>query len=717
LRNEGVPFLSHWRLSGGFLVALAILFSGCRQKPTVFPRASLVFISIDTLRADHLPAYGYRKVKTPAIDALRKDAVLFENAYSHVPLTLPSHVTVFTGCLPAANGVHDNLGNTLHKRVATLPETLKGAGYDTGGAVSAIVLTGSTGMARGFDFYDDAVEPTKPNQVLGRVQRAGGETAASLETWIAERSARPFFAFLHLYEPHTPYEAPEPFRSRTSDPYDGEVEASDAVVGGFLDFLKANGLYDGSLIVLFSDHGEGLGDHGEDEHGVLLYREVLHIPLLVKLPGSSRAGTSVAAPVGLTDLFPTALAALGLPSPEVPPGPLSLLSLTDEARAASGRSVFSETFFPRLHLGWSDLASLIDGRSHYIEGPRPEFFDLTTDPHEKTNLIEEKTPAFRALKLEMGKLDRRFTRPGAVDADQAAKLATLGYVGSAAIATGPLPDPKDRIGVVREIKSALGLFASDRNEEAAATFKRLLDASPTMVDLWDAYAQTLSRLGRYEESLAAVNKGLELSGELSLLVSAARLELLMGMPDRALEHALRAHQHGAPGADDVLAQTYLARGDLARAEHVAKSALRRSARSRLPHLILARVERARENLPAALAHVDEAVRKTSELRLAPMTGLQQLRGDILGRLERPREAESAFKAEIAAFPQNVEGHTGLALLYGAEGRIPDARRVLTEFLKDGSPPGAYLSAARALRIIGDREGAETIRRRGEDRGH
>ena len=267
-----------------------------------------------------------------------------------------------------------------------LAEILRRAGYATGGAVSSVVLSGTSGVSRGFDFWDDAVAPTRPNQALNRVQRPGGETETSLESWMKTVGDRPLFAFLHIYEPHSPYDPPEPFRSRYADPYDGEVAASDAIVGRFLEFLKARGLYDRALIVFLSDHGEGLGDHGEKEHGVFLYREVLQVPLLLKLPKGARPGTpSVSTPVHLTDVFTTLVAAAGSAAPAPPPGTVSLLDVA-RGGAVPSRRLYAETFFPRIHFGWSELRSLLDDRWHYVEAPRSELYDLVADPGEKKDL-------------------------------------------------------------------------------------------------------------------------------------------------------------------------------------------------------------------------------------------------------------------------------------------------------------------------------------------
>src|SRR5258706_112732 len=252
-----------FRAALGAAIAAAALACGRGRARLEFPKAPVVLISVDTLRADHLPAFGYSGVETPNLDALRKDGVLFTSAYSQVPLTLPSHTSLLTGVYPAETGVRDNLGFHRLPSVETLPALLKKHGYATGGAVSSIVLTGESGMKDGFDLYDDAIEATAPGLGLGAVQRAGADTEKALERWVASLPEGPFFAFLHLYEPHTPYDPPEPWKSRySSSPYDGEIAAADDVVGRFVSFLKERRVYDRALVVFLSDHGEGLGDPG-----------------------------------------------------------------------------------------------------------------------------------------------------------------------------------------------------------------------------------------------------------------------------------------------------------------------------------------------------------------------------------------------------------------------------------------------------------------------
>jgi arylsulfatase A-like enzyme len=265
------------------LAAVLLLCAGAcgRGEKEVYPGAPVVLVSIDTLRSDRLPAYGYTGVETPAIDAFRRDAILFERAYSHYPLTLPSHASILTGLLPGEHGVRDNVGYRLASdELPYLPRELKAAGYATGAAVSAFVLQGALGLAESFDLYEDDIEG-KRDTPLGGLQRPGRETLEAALPWLERVAGGPFFFFLHLYEPHSPYRPSEPHASRWRDPYDGEVAEADAIVGRLFAELTRRGLYDRAIIVLLSDHGEGLGDHGEEEHGIFLYREALAVPLLL----------------------------------------------------------------------------------------------------------------------------------------------------------------------------------------------------------------------------------------------------------------------------------------------------------------------------------------------------------------------------------------------------------------------------------------------------
>jgi arylsulfatase A-like enzyme/Flp pilus assembly protein TadD len=682
---------------------------GCaRSGPAarVFPKAPVVLISIDTLRADHLPFYGYGGVKTPALSALREDSILFEKAWAHAPLTLPSHATIFTGLLPDANGLHDNLGYALNPSVPTLAELLGKAGYATGGAVTSLVLSGATGIGRGFSLWDDDVAATRPFQALSRVQRPGDEAEASMERWVAGQSG-PFFAFLHLYEPHAPYEPKEPFRSQYPNPYDGEIATADAIVGKFLDFLRAKGLYDGALVVLLSDHGEGLGDHGESEHGVFLYREVLQVPLLVKLPkGGPAAPRSVTTPVQLADVFTTIGKAVALEGFAAPPGTVSLLDAAAGGPAPE-RRIYAESFFPRTHFGWSELRSLVDARWHYVEAPRPELFDLSADPGEKTNLAGGLPEPFRKMRVEMEKLKSAFAAPSAVDRETAKKLASLGYLSSGqAAGAGPLDDPKDHIATVGLMKDALREFVEGDPAKTVAITAKLLAENPRMLDIWELQSQALAKLGRTDEALASLRKTIELApaGSTQYVVSFANHALQMGKAGEARKHAELARSMGDPAGDEILARACLALGDLPCAESASRACLKTDRNRDKGLLVLAQVEARRGNLPKAL----EAAARVQEgaAHASPLPGLHLLRGDVLARLGRASEAEAEFREEIRAYPTTLAAWSSLVILYATQQREADAQRALADMVAASPGVDAYLTAFHTLSVLGDRAGAE-----------
>ncbi|HEX6200395.1 MAG TPA: sulfatase-like hydrolase/transferase, partial [Thermoanaerobaculia bacterium] len=278
------------------LAALAAACGGDRDGEALrAPEGTpVILVSVDTLRSDRLPMYGHDGVETPALDAFRKDAILFEHAYAHVPLTLPSHVSLLSGLLPPGHGVRDNLGYEARPAEhAWLPRILRENGYETGAAISAFVLRASTGFGTDFDFFEDDI--LQRSWQIGESQRTGDKTLGASRAWLRSVHREPFFFLFHIYEPHQPLTPPEPFASRYPEAYDGEVASADAIVGELFAELRELGVYDRALIVFLSDHGEGLGDHGLAEHGPLLYREQIQVPLMVKLPGGELAGATVAA--------------------------------------------------------------------------------------------------------------------------------------------------------------------------------------------------------------------------------------------------------------------------------------------------------------------------------------------------------------------------------------------------------------------------------------
>jgi arylsulfatase A-like enzyme/Flp pilus assembly protein TadD len=677
----------------------------------------VVLISIDTLRADHLPAYGYRGVETPALDVLRKDGVLFEKAYTPTPLTFPAHSSLLTGVLPAVHGVRDNVGYRLDRakiesgELPFLPWLLKQKGYATGGAVSAYVLQGKGGLDTGFDLYEDKVE-FRTNTGLGGLQRPGSETLARARGWLESAQDRPFFFFLHLYEPHTPYEPVEPFASRYASKYDGEIATADRIVGDLLAELKRLGVYDKALIILLSDHGEGLGDHVEKEHGVLLYDEAIHVPLMLKLPDSQLAGSTVAKPAQLTDVAPTVLALLGFDRPPALKGMPLLDLLQDKAPV---RKIYSETFYPRLHFGWSELTSLADGRHHYIEGPDPELYDLAADPDERTNVLARERRLYAEMKREMSGYDRRLAPPAAVDEESRQAMMALGYIGSGAgDLEGPLPDPKSRIASLGDLKLAFEHSSRKEYAQAAEAYRRVLAVNPQMVDAWEFLGHALQNLGRTDEALEAYREGLRVSnGSPTIAVAAASLFFDLGQLDDAASHARMALSTHSSFAHGLLAQIALRRKDLAGAEREARLAMADESLRIGPMITLAEVLHARGRYEEALDLTRRAA-ETYDRREAKdqslIQGLSLIRGKILADMGDAAGAEAAFQQEIRLFPTDFRAWSNLAVLYAVSGRPERVGSTLKQMVEASPTPGAYAEAVKTLRALHDPGSAASLLR-------
>lgn len=645
--------LVHSRAAAAILLACAGIPAACRRAgpPTV------VLISIDTLRADHLPAYGYAKVATPAIDALRRDGILFTAAYSHVPLTLPSHATLLTGLLPFENGVRDNAGFRLAPGSSTIATVLRGRGFATGAAVSSFVLRRDRGLDAGFDLYDDTVGgPAR--------ERAGVETVRALTAWARGAGSRPLFLFAHLYEPHAPYAPPEPYRSAyRSAPYDGEIAAADAAVGELVGFLRGAGLYDRAAIVLLSDHGEGLGQHGEDEHGVFLYREDVRVPLIVKLPGAERRGTTVDAPAGLTDVLPTIAEIAGAAVPAKAHG-VSLLAL---ARGASPtRDIYSETLYPRFALGWSDLASLENARFQYVQAPRPELYDLRSDPGETRNLVPARPPELRRLAVELAGMSRPFQAPSAVSAEEVRTLASLGYLsGAGGGKPGALPDPKDHVAALRSFRALFDRHAAGDFAGTIAAAREVLRDSPTSFSAREMLSDSLVRTGRAAEGCDVLTAAVREAG-----------------PDVSREQLAQAY--------DNLSVLLARLGRTEERDRLVADAARRGIAGPEMKTDLAR-SRIAEGKPA------EAIAILADL---PDPGARALVALGIAEAEtgRAAEAESAFQRALAKEPRDAEAAFNLGTLLLGAGRTEDAVAWLgraCEWAPDDAAAWSSLGLARA----------------------
>src|SRR6185312_10082720 len=512
----------------------------------------------------------------------------------------------------------------------------------------------------------------------------------------------------HIYEPHTPYAPPEPYASKYPSKYDGEIATADHVVGELIDELKRLGVYDRALVVLFSDHGEGLGDHGEDEHGVLLYSEAIHVPLMVKLPQAQRAGGTTGRPVQLLDIGPTVLGLLGLPVPKPMPG-VSLL-----AANVPPRRIYSETFYSRLHFGWSELFSLIDEKDHFIDSPDPELYDRTKDPKETTNVLRDERRVYAAMKKDLAGFDRSLAPPSAVDEETRRSMAALGYISGGAPTEGPLPSPRSKIGSLKDLRTGFQLSSEKNYPAAAAAFRRVIADNPKMVDAWEFLGRSLQHMGKTEEALAAFRQGLKISnGSPEIAVAAASLFFDLGKLEDAEVHAKMAMNAHPSFAHGLLSNIAVQRKQLDVAEREAREAMTDQSLRVGPMITLAEVLHAKHDDAKALDMVRQA-QATYDQREAKdpdlIRGLNLIHGKILADQGDAPGAEAAFKKEIELFPDNVRGYSSLAILYALVGRVAEVTPLLQRMTEVNATPLAYAEAVKTLRILKDPRTASNLLR-------
>ena len=680
----------------------------------------IILITIDTLRADHLPAYGYRNVTTPAIDALALDGIVFERAYSHAVQTLPAHVALLSGRFPFDTGVRDD-GAPLKANERLLAQMLRDRGYATGGIVSSGMLRGETGLAKGFDFFDDPstgsgssrvssreapstglgspLAAARPDDVpavaveltAGELRRDGAESEAVAERWLASVGSTRLFLFLHLHEPHAPYAAPERFGALA--PYDGAIAYADEIVGRLVRYLKASQLYDQSTIVLVSDHGEGLGDHGEQGHGLFLYDEAIHIPLIVKQAGGADAGRRVADLVQQADIVPTVLDLVKAPVPGNLRG-RSLKTLADgTGTRPPDQTVYAETLYGRNRFGWSALESLTDGTLQYIRAPREELYDLKDDPRQRDNIaaghtiVEERRTALKRLMGEAG--ETREDTPA---------------------------DPKDKRDVVDQYRSARRLVAERKWPEAIDIFQKILHDEPSASRVWGELGDVAALAGRYTVALDAYQHVIALEPlEAAGYLAAANASLKSRKLDDAEQQAGQAVQ--AAGLDArrlaeahaLLAAVALARHDADTARAEAALVQQSDPASVWPAYVDARLLYEEGYFAEALPLLERANADLRKARGGAIPDLHYVTGDVLLQAGRYDEAETQLREELRSFPHNVLASAALASLYQATGQLESAARVVSDLTRVTPTPDSYALAARLWTSLGDRKQAAQVR--------
>ncbi|HEX4486347.1 MAG TPA: sulfatase-like hydrolase/transferase [Terriglobales bacterium] len=630
------------------------------------PQPNVILITIDTVRADHLGCYGYKEIKTPTIDSLARDGVLFERAISQVPLTWPSHAAILTGTYPFQNGVQDFTGQPLAPQIRSIAQAFKQRGYATGAVVSAFVLDRSWGLARGFDFYDDAFSAqTFAKKDIGLVDRRAGESVGHALQWLQKTPRRPFFLWLHLYDPHNPYDPPEPYGSQYKGHlYDGEIAYADHELGRLIAWLKRTQLYDRTAIAFLSDHGESLGEHGEAEHGFFIYNSTVHIPLIVKLPAGSGNPGRVSRPVETTSVAPTLLEIAGLKDAIEKQFASPSLFSKDEPDAA-----YSETFYPFSSFGWSPLRSLETSRYHYIEAPEPELYDLTTDAGEKNNLAKQQTATIAVLKekLQLRSSTNVATAQDStgVNPEALEKLRALGYVAyrapvSAEALKAGLPDPKDKLWEFNAILKAADLFKTGSYDDGETALAKVRESDPGMYIVSFMLGENALRRNDWEKAAAELQKCLDLNPNFDqAMAGLARALVNLDKPEEAkqwLDKALKYNPQNyrawyERGFIESKTDKPAAIADMQKAVAIQPNfaSLRRD---------LGMLEFQQQNYAEAAAHLSKA----AELGIhdAP---LYNFLGISYSRTKDFKKAAASYKEALKIDPTLAEAHLNLGFAY------------------------------------------------------
>jgi len=645
----------------------------------------VILISIDTLRADHLPAYGYRAIKTPAIDSLASDGFVFERAYAHSTQTLPSHAAMLTGRLPFENGVRDDDGAALGGDERPLAQMLRDRGYATGGIVSSGLLRRATGLSRGFDFFDDDV-PAGDGDLPPAFRRRSGAASEDIdERWLSGLGTSRLFLFLHIDEPRAP---------RTPS-YDDAITAADAVVGRFVRYLKAHQLYDQSTILLVSDHGEGLGDHGEQEHGLFIYNEAIHVPLIIKPAAGGGAGRRVDEVVQLADITPTVLDLVKAPQPGNLRG-RSLKPLT-EGGTTSPVAVYSESRYARNRFGWSDLVSVIDGHFQYIRAPHEEVYDLRRDLRERENLVDADAAEKQldGLRASLSAIAGEVKREPEVET---------------------LADPKEKAATVEDFREAVALMADRKWPQAIDVLQRITRVEPTATAAWRLLADAAVLSERYDIAKTASLRLVELApDDPARLVRASRVDFAAQKLDDAANSAMAALALGSKNsrviadAHTVLALVALARDDRDTARSESLEARKADANNVLPLFVDAQLHVNDGYLTEALPILEKANATAAKTQAPPLENLRYLTADVLMKSDREAEAEMFLLDELRDFPHNLNARATLAALYQQMGQTEDAARVVGDLVRITPSPEAYTMASKLWTSLGDKKQAAAVR--------
>lgn len=612
---------------------------------------NVLFISYDTTRVDRFGCYGNKDGLTPATDALAKKGVVFDNAFSQAPLTLVSHASMMTGLFPKEHGIHDNGSAPLADTHPTLAALFKTKGYSTGAFIASYVLDKRFGLARGFDVYDDDMGKVDLGAQLGERQRPGNIVTDRALAWLETHKAGPFFCWVHYYDPHGPYEPPEPYAKKFSNAYDAEVAFMDSQTKRLVDWLESKKLTDNTTIVVIADHGESLGEHGEKGHALFIYNVSMHVPMIVVDP-SAKSGHRVDTFVEVADIFPTLIDMVGIPRIET----LTSRCLSPLLAGASmpDQECYSESHCLYNSHNYAEQRGLTTRQWKYISSTKPELYDMQTDRGELKNLIAEKPDVAKEMKLRL--LERYDswtagqTRSTAPSEETRKALESLGYVSgggrtSTEFLTDGLPDPKDMLPVISQLQEANMRIHANRHEDALPLLEDAVRKSPKSFMIHYTLGSAYLHLHRLEEAVESLERGLKLESKYPpLFVSMGDAKMEGNLPQEALKHYV-----ASLASDDANPLVYLKIGQC--------------------HKKLNQIEKAVEALKKAVA-----------LRSDYAEALYEL-GYIMAEAGKPDEAVKFYRDAVAAAPTEAPSRYNLALALIRTGKLADAERELREAVK------------------------------------
>jgi arylsulfatase A-like enzyme/Flp pilus assembly protein TadD len=698
-------------LAAAVAAAVALYRASIRPAARSGAGLNVLLVTLDTTRADRLGAYGYRKARTPRLDGLAAEGVRFTSAYSDVPVTLPAHASILTALYPFEHGVRNNGNFYLAERYETLATALRRGGYRTAAFVSSFILDRRYGLARGFETYDDRMEEAASAITGLEAERRGDKTALALARWLDARVKEaspppPFFVWLHLYDPHEPYAPPASYRDLfPKSPYDGEIAFTDHVLGTVLDKLRDLSLLDRTLVAVVGDHGESLGEHGEETHSMFLYEGAIRVPMILWRPDVLPRGRVVAFPVRTLDLAPTILDVLGQPSLAAPHA-RSLRRAIEGRAEENPPGAYAETYVPRLAMGGAVLRALRDPRYKLIDAPRAELYDLDRDPGETRNLYAEEPRIVQALRTEL----HRVTAGGegamnvrAVDQETVEKLEALGYLGAggdpAAAPDGEGKDPKDLIATFNRLRKAAEAVRARRHAEALPILQAVVAEDPR-----NAFAHMLlgsALVGTRDYSRAA----LELKAYLELAPTSAQAHHLLavcyanlGDRTRALAEAGAALAIDPHFADARVLRAGILQGLGRGPEAVEELRAGVQANPEKPALRLFLAETLADAGQAGPAEAEYRAILQQDPTFVP--ALASL-GALLLRRGALEEASGALRRALEIDPAQNEARFNLAGILEKQGRPADARAEYERVVgSTGAPPPVREAASRRLAALG-----------------